>query len=998
MGEKLVVGPILKGLKTDRTAFNIDNDSFPVLQNAYQWRGRIKRKRGTTYLTQLTRNFSSTTINLVAGATNLITAFSLEANSSIQPGSVTITDATSGNVYTDLNEDGTLQGTPAGSGTINYASGAITIVGGGADVISAVFNYYPMLPVMGLEDFTVISSQFPNTIAFDTTYSYNINTTSPFLSYDISFYKNPSTGTYTNYVAKSTQTPTTWNGANYQQFWTTNYEGALWATNGVSVPFSANNVAMQFKPIVTVTNITPGPPASAKLNITGHGLVVGDFLFINEVLTTTGINFQTGYVTTVNDANNVTVTFPNATINTNGTGGIAQYLTNRSDTTKDCLRWFDGDPTVNSGINGWVNFAPPLCQKTFSIAERGLKQWYLVGAKSVLPFKDRLLFFGPVIQNSSAGSQVYLQDTVIYSQNGTPYYTASFTNTPTSTIDTPTSSTNVFFPILTPTGQVASAPAWFEDQTGFGGFISAGVNQALNTVGPNQDVIICGFDNLQADLVYTSNDLVPFNFYIVNSELGSSSTFSTVIMDKGILTRGNRGFVITSQTNAERFDLEIPDIVFESGLNNNGLERITAQRDYINEWIYFTYLNNQSSYVFPNQKLLFNYRDNTWGVFYENYTTYGQFKRTSGLTWGTLPYGNWTEWNDPWSAGDSTLFQPDVIAGNQQGFVLIRENDSTNEGNSLGIQNIVGNLFTSPNHCLNDNDYVILNGILGTLGAILNGNIFTISNTTTNTFQINYTGSGTYLGSGYIQRIYIPFIQTKQFPVAWSMSRKVRLGPQAYLFATTPNGQITLNIYLSQDGANPYNEGNIVPQNNVKNNSLIYSTLLFTSPELTINPANNISIGNVGNGILTTITLSLLSLLGITQNTLVAGSVVITIGAVATFTDNGSGGFTVTGTGVSSGSSINYTTGTTVLVFSVAPTATPSTVTLQYYYSNIQTPTAVTQEYLWHRMNTSLIGDTVQIGFTLNDSQLRDTTLSNQFAEISFHGMVLDVTPSQVLV
>ena len=47
MGEKLVIGPIDKGLKTDREPFNIDNDSFPLLINAYQWRGRVKRKRGT---------------------------------------------------------------------------------------------------------------------------------------------------------------------------------------------------------------------------------------------------------------------------------------------------------------------------------------------------------------------------------------------------------------------------------------------------------------------------------------------------------------------------------------------------------------------------------------------------------------------------------------------------------------------------------------------------------------------------------------------------------------------------------------------------------------------------------------------------------------------------------------------------------------------------------------------------------------------------------------
>ena len=64
---------------------------------------------------------------------------------------------------------------------------------------------------------------------------------------------------------------------------------------------------------------------------------------------------------------------------------------------------------------------------------------------------------------------------------------------------------------------------------------------------------------------------------------------------------------------------------------------------------------------------------------------------------------------------------------------------------------------------------------------------------------------------------------------------------------------------------------------------------------------------------------------------------------------------------------------------------------------NLQMPTAKTQRQIWHRMNTSLIGDTVQIGFTLSDSQMRDTTLNNQFAEIEFHSAILDVTPSQML-
>ena len=105
MGEKIVVGPINRGLRTDRTAFVIDNDSFPTLINAYQWRGRAKRKRGTSLLNRLKRFFNSaissygstTSFNLVAGAGNILTAFSLQSGGNIVPGSVTLTDTTAGN-------------------------------------------------------------------------------------------------------------------------------------------------------------------------------------------------------------------------------------------------------------------------------------------------------------------------------------------------------------------------------------------------------------------------------------------------------------------------------------------------------------------------------------------------------------------------------------------------------------------------------------------------------------------------------------------------------------------------------------------------------------------------------------------------------------------------------------------------------------------------------------------------------------------------------------
>ena len=65
--------------------------------------------------------------------------------------------------------------------------------------------------------------------------------------------------------------------------------------------------------------------------------------------------------------------------------------------------------------------------------------------------------------------------------------------------------------------------------------------------------------------------------------------------------------------------------------------------------------------------------------------------------------------------------------------------------------------------------------------------------------------------------------------------------------------------------------------------------------------------------------------------------------------------------------------------------------------TNLQMVTATAQAQIWHRMNTSLLGDTVQLGFTINDEQMRDPNFNNQFAEVELHGFIIDTNPSQLL-
>ncbi len=976
MSETIYVGDFSKGLKTDRIAFNIDNDAFPYLFNFYEWRGRIKRKRGTKYLGQLTRLMNSvslgdTTAYLGPGPGSItIDIFSIlgitpgQPGANVVPGTAlkpitiiiaaplnrTLTDATGTGKFT-ISSPGVIS-----SAFINYGTGIVTINLFGAvpaSAIIATFSYYPDFPVMGLRDLIISTTtqNFPNLMAFDTLYSYQCNQAAGnAVFWNVNFYK-------------SSGVPFVWSGEDYQQFWTINYpstsvnqSGSLWASNnkpGLNIVYGTyisgsgtTVITFNFKSI-----------SLAGSNFTT--LVSGDKLWFNEWPTGSTINGVMGTVTTPLGAGNYTVTF--AANQTASVTGIAQLLTNTIPG-QDGIKWYDGDPTDTNHIPlanptfGWVNFAPPLTATSVSINAAPAGKYYLVGALVIESFKDRLLFFKPWIQTSS-GLPIQLEDAVIWSWNGTPYYTT---------------------PV--PNNQTADIRAYYVDQTGLGGYLSAGVSQPIYTISNNEDVILVGFggNGRKTRFVYTGNDLSPFLFFNINSELPSTATFSAVALDKGMLDIGTFGIALTDQQSSQRIDLDIPDYIFDIEYEDHGIERTNAIRDFFREWVYFTYPLNISQWKFPSTTLLFNYRSNTWGLLYENYTTHGYYRAYTKKTWLTTGFKSWNDWREPWNTGINSVLNTQIIAGNPQGYVLILS-EGTSETFS-GTVNAVGSdadgnvQITSYNHCVNAEipnlgspeflffnngiNTPYLNGVIGkviessqpntfsvdisfpvtatitdvtqanpavitamnnyvvgqqvtitsVVGMIqLNGNTYTVTAANALTFTINvdstaftaYISGGTatplpYLGLAQYIRLSQPYLQTKQFNFYWEEGRQVRLGTQRYLLDRTTDSEVTLAIFLNQDAENPRND--LI--NNPPPNSLIYSQVLYTCAEST----------NLG--------------------------------------------------------------------------LTPSN-------SNLQMLTPFTQNQMWHRENTSLQGDSFQIGITLSEEQMRDYITAT--AEITLHGMQFTV-------
>lgn len=236
------------GLVQNRENFLLPDDAYPVLQNAYVWRERIKRKKGFQLLGHLQRQV---TIAAPNNTNNLL--MGLESTATLVPGSLQVRGS-GGTLWTDPTMDGVLTSSVGTFGTVNYITGVIV---GPTPPNTGTFNYYPNLPVMGIRIEELTNSSNDQTIFFDQVYAYIFNSSTQQFQEWI-----PSTtwnawgsgvdGTdfffSTNYwVSGTTNSP--FGSSNFKLFWVTNNTGRKGATSdpiritdGVTwVSFSSSN-------------------------------------------------------------------------------------------------------------------------------------------------------------------------------------------------------------------------------------------------------------------------------------------------------------------------------------------------------------------------------------------------------------------------------------------------------------------------------------------------------------------------------------------------------------------------------------------------------------------------------------------------------------------------------------------------------------------------------------------------------------------------------------
>lgn len=457
--------------------------------------------------------------------------------------------------------------------------------------------------------------------------------------------------------------------------------------------------------------------------------------------------------------------------------GKKLFWTTNNNAPVDPLRYYDG-------IN-WTTFEPAV------ITGGGTK---LEGALILLAYKNRLLALN-TYEGANLGASTNFPQRLRFSQNGDP----------------------------------TAADAWLQDTAGKGGYLDAPTSEKIISAEFIKDTLLVKFERSSWKIVYTGNELLPFVFQKINTELGSESTFSLVPFDRGVFSVANVGLTNDDSVNVARIDTKIPQTVFNFSNENNGVKRVYGIRDYNNELVFWSFPNAAQTPTFPNRMLIYNYINSSYAVFVDSFTALGYYNKSASSTWSNLTDITWADWSDPWDFNSTQVSYPDIIGGNQQGFV---ENLSQQRANdpSLAITSIALSasvvVLTVPNHNLDMGSFIKVTGILGnstggTDPSFLNDTNYKIKVLSVNTFSLEkYNSSdglfhvvtsstiGTYLGGGVITVISNFNISTKLFSFFYEVGAQQRLSYVDVLLDKTSSGELTCDCFVDECNSVPINDPN----------------------------------------------------------------------------------------------------------------------------------------------------------------------------------------------
>lgn len=806
------------GLIQEREEFLLPNDAYPTLQNAYCWRERILKKKGSQLLGRLQRNFMSLNYFPTGGTSTLTyttilnaTGYIIAANN-LSPGQIT-----TGSPHNLSNGDQVIISNIVGATGYNGTVFTVTVVDQYNFTIGVNAGGFGLYVSGGIfESNHALTSIEPYAMIVPNTLSITVNSMFP-----KTFTDNGSGGMVVlpsstvvgsvNYYTGFVQVATV--GTNTSVTISYSYYPSLpcMGIRTEELTNSLNDQTIFFDQRYAYIYNTSTNQFNEFINGTEWNKHHAD---------TTGVDFFWSTNYWVSQSPQFSTSNRKLFWVTNNTGAFGAN--------QDPIRITDGAT--------WYNFQPPNDGQIDATN-------FVVNCLAMLPFRGRLVMFN-TWEGPNTTSALNKRQRIRWSTIGNPFI--AFANPP----DVP-----------------VSVGSWRDDIRGQGGFLDIPTSEDIISVGFVRDNLVIYCERSTWQLRYTGRAIAPFQIERVNSELGADSLFSTIQFDTSLIGIGDKGIVECDSYKSNRIDVKIPDFVFDINSGNNGPERIQGVRDFINRLAFWNvgidgYYDASVTPVFPNQRLVYNYENDSWSLFDDSITALGNFQPGSSRTWinTNLP---WTACNFPWIQTTNAEI-PLIAGGNQQGFISLLDQTNFNDPTLVvtaltqGVSKIL--IITIPNHNLVTGQIIYMPNLLSEAPDVIgNGTYFKVKvvdsnninimcyNTLLNKFQffaeLNISPQEPDFGEIRVTIVDNWSVISKQFNFL-DDGQNIQLGHIDILTLNNgvPNTSFSINVYENYDAANAINT---LPRNALANTSPFpQPDTFFNSMVPMYSTTNNTGIGS----------------------------------------------------------------------------------------------------------------------------------------------------------
>ena len=215
------------------------------------------------------------------------------------------------------------------------------------------------------------------------------------------------------------------------------------------------------------------------------------------------------------------------------------------------------------------------------------------------------------------------------------------------------------------------------------GLLQADIYETINGFTILGNYIILNFIRSNWVLEKTVDAFNPYFIRKVPSVLGTNAKFSSVAWSDQDRSLGRTGIISTDGRESLRIDNKIPRFTADE-IDQIGFNLTYGGFDRINNQFLWAYKQYESDSDTQNRVLVGNYEEDSWSVFDQRFSVFGQTDLGLNLTWDDIDE---TSGNESWSTWDTTeeiwdriglgLSVQKTLAGDDFGFIyeLNQDND-----------------------------------------------------------------------------------------------------------------------------------------------------------------------------------------------------------------------------------------------------------------------------------------------------------------------------------